>query len=94
MYRIVQWMRKDRNDVKGAKYIKDENGEIKIKEEEIKSQWKQYFVKLLNECNEYDLEDVSRTKGPIENVTSGEVKGSLKKMKNEKAPGPSGLTND
>ena len=94
MFKIAQSMRKDRKDVKGAKYIKDENGEIKIKEEEIMSRWKQYFEKLLNECNEYDLEDVSRTEGPIENVTSEEVKGSLKKMKNGKAPGPSGITSD
>ena len=94
MFKIAKSMRKDRKDVKGAKYIKDENGEIKIKEEDIMSRWKQYFEKLLNECNEYDLEDVSRTEGPIENVTTGEVRGSLKKMKNGKAPGPSGITSD
>ena len=39
-------------------------------------QWKQYFEKLLNECNEYFLEYVSRTEGPIENVTTREVQKS------------------
>ena len=40
-FRIAQSVRKDRKDVKGAKYIKDENGEIKI--EDIMNRWKQYF---------------------------------------------------
>ena len=90
MFRIAQSMRQDRKDVKGAKYIKDEIGEIKIKEEDMR-EWKQYFEKLLNECNEYDLEDVSKSEGPI--ATSVEVKGSLK-MKKGKTPEPSGITSD
>ena len=49
MFRIAQSMSEDRKDVKGAKYIKDENGKIKIKEEDIMRRWKQYFEKLLNE---------------------------------------------
>ena len=79
MFRIIKYMKKSRNDVKGEKYIKDENGEIKIKEEAIMSQWKQYFEKLLSECNKHDLEDESRTEGPNENVASGEIKGSSKR---------------
>ena len=43
MLRIEQSMRQDKKDVKGAKYITDENGEIKIKEEDIMRGWKQYF---------------------------------------------------
>ena len=58
------------------------------------SRWQQYYERLVNECNEYDLEDVSRTEGPIENLTSADVKGSLKKVKNGNAPGPSGITRD
>ena len=37
---------------------------------------------------------MSKIEGAIEKVTSEEVKGSLKKLKNGKAPGPSGITSD
>ena len=57
-------------------------------------QWKQYFENLLNECNEHELELVGKVEGPIENVTSEIVERALKKMKNGKAPGPSGITSD
>ena len=93
MFRIAKSTRKDRNNVKGEKYIKDEDVEIKIKEEDMMSRWKHYFEKLLNECNKHDLEDASRDE-PNKNVTSGEVKGSLKKMKNSNSQRPSGKKSD
>ena len=39
MFRIAQSMRLVKKDVRGAKYINDGNGEIKIKED-IMRQWK------------------------------------------------------
>ena len=48
---------------------------------------------MLNECNECDLEDVSRPAGPIENVTSNEVRSNLGKTENSKDKGPLGIMN-
>ena len=59
-----------------------------MKEEEIMERWKSFFDELLNEANEYHLEEESKVEGPIRGVTEEEVEGSLKNMKNGKAPGP------
>ena len=56
--------------------------------------WKSYFDELVNEANEYHLEEESKVERPIRQVTEEEVKGSLKNMKNGQASGPSGVTSD
>ena len=40
------------------KYIKDERGVIKIKEEDILRNWKCNFEDLLHEKNEHNLEEI------------------------------------
>ena len=51
MLKIAKQMKEEKKDVTGAKYIKDERGVIKIKEEEILGRWKCYFENLLNKGN-------------------------------------------
>ncbi len=51
--------------------------------------WKRYFSELLNEENQYELEDHLKVEGPILSVT---VEEALQKMTRGKAPGPSGVT--
>ena len=87
-------MKKERKGITGAKYIKDETGNIIVKEEEIVERWKSCFDGLLNEANEYHLEEESKVEGPIRGVTEEEVEGLLKNIRNGKAPGPSGVTSD
>ncbi len=94
MFRIAKQMKKDKKDVQGINYIKDENGAIKIEEAEVRDRWKRYFEELLNDENENVIEEVSVVEGPIEDVTEEEVKRAVKGMKNGKAPGPSGVTAD
>jgi hypothetical protein len=94
MFRLAKQMRKEIKDTTGAKYIKDEAGNIKVEEEEIKSRWKRYFTELLNEENPYELGEEDTTHGPINCVTAEEIKKALKGMKKGKAPGPSGLSSD
>ncbi len=49
---------------------------------------------LLNEENQYEVNDHIKVEGPILGVTEEEVEEALQKMKREKAPGPSGMTTD
>ncbi len=52
------------------------------------------FSELLNEENQYGLEDHIKVEGPILGVTDKEVEGALQKMKRGKALGPAGVTMD
>ncbi len=56
--------------------------------------WRRYFSELLNEENQYELEDHLKGEGPILGMTVKEVEEALRKMKRGKAPGPSGVTTD
>ncbi len=82
----------ERKDVIGARYVKDEHGNIKVEEVDIMERWKRYFSELLNEENQYEMEDHLKVEGPILGVTEKEVEEALRKKKRGKAPGPSGVT--
>ena len=56
--------------------------------------WKSYFQKLLKEENENEIEEIAKVAGLIESITLKEVKTTIKSMKSDKAPGPSGVTAD
>ncbi len=94
MFKMAKQMRKERKDVIGARYVKDEHGNIKVEEADIMQRWKRYFSELLNEENQYEIEDHLKVEGPIVGVTEKEVEEALQKMKRGKAPGPSGVTVD
>ena len=94
MFRMAKQMRKEKKDVVGGIYVKDENGSIKVDEQDVKERWRKYFENLLNEENPYELEGVGMVEGPVEEVREEEVRNAVKKMKNGKAPGPSGFTVD
>ncbi len=94
MFKIAKQMKEERKDVIGARYVKDEHGNIKVEEADIMERWKRYFCELLNEENQYELEDHLKFEGPKMGVTVEEVEEALRKMKRGKAPGPSGVTTD
>ncbi len=66
-------MRKERKDVLRARYVKDEHGNIKVEEADIMQRWKRYFRELLNEENQYEIQDHVKVEGPIVGVTEKEV---------------------
>lgn len=94
LVRAARQMKKERQDVVGVRVIKDGEGAIRINESEVTERWRSYFEALLNEENPHELEEVGKVAGPTEDVTADEVTKAMKKMKNNKAPGPSGLTVD
>ena len=94
MFKIAKQMRKDRQDISGTNYIKDERGDILTVGEDVADRWRRYFDGLLNNENPSSFEDIAPVEGPIMEVSQVEVAAALSKMKKEKAPGPSGVTSD
>ena len=94
MFKIAKQMRKERKDIVGGIYIKDENENILVKCQDIRERWRRYFERLLNEGNPYEIDEEDKVEGPVEEVSEVEVKEALKKMKKGKAPGPSEMTSD
>ena len=88
-------MKWEGNDIKGGKYIKDERGNIRFEEGEIKERWRRYYDELTNGNNPYELsEGESKTEGPIEKIEEIEIRKAIKDVKSGKATGPSGFSND
>ena len=94
MFKIAKQIRKERKDIVGSKYVRDENGTLKVKEETVMERWGSYFLSLLGETNEYQLEEEDKVKGPIWGLTEQIVEQALKSMKVVKSPGPFGVTSD
>ena len=94
MFKIAKQMRKERKDIIGLKYVRDENGTLKVKERKVMERWRSYFSSLLNKTNEYQLEEEDKVEGPIWGVTEQIVVQALKSMKVGKVPGPSWVTSD
>ena len=94
MFKIAKQMREERKDVAGGMYIKDENENILVEEQDIRERWRKYFEELLNEGNPYEVDEEEKVEGPVEEISETEIKRALKKMKNGKAPGPSEMTSD
>ena len=92
LYKIAENRARDKKDVQGAAYVKDENGNVLTANNEIKQRWKDYFDNLLNVENDRDtLESIQVTKGPTNQITKEEVHAAMKRMKCGKASGPSGV---
>ena len=94
LFRIAKQMKKERQDVLGGKYIKDSRGEVKAEERKIMERWREYFEDLLNEQNDYQVEETARVEGPLEEITEEEIEKALREMKNGKAAGPTGVTSE
>ncbi len=94
MFKMAKQMKEERKNVIRARYVTDEHGNIKVEEADIMQRWKRYFSELLNEENQYEIEDHIKVDGPILGVIEKEVEEGLQKMKRGKAPGPSGVTTD
>ena len=87
MFKIAKHMRKKRKDIVGSKFVRVENGTLKVNEEKVMERWR-------NETNEYQLDEEEKWKAAIWGVTEQIVEQALKSMKVGKAPGPSGITSD
>ena len=88
-------MRKETKDIVGLKkYVRDYNGNLKVKEEKVIERWRSYFSSLLYETNKYQLEEKDKVEGPIWGVTEHIVEQTLKSMKVGKVLKSFGVTSD
>ena len=69
MFKIAKEMRKERKDIVGSKYVRDENGTLKVKKEKVTERWRSYYFSLLNKTNEYQVEEEDKVEGLIRSVT-------------------------
>ena len=88
LIRMSKQKKKDRQDVIGGKYVKDKKGDIKVNDNEIMDRWKEYFMVLLNEHNDYKINETAKTEGPLREITEIEVEAALKEMKKGKRQDP------
>ena len=87
-------MRKENQDVVGEKCVRDDAGNLSFSDEDKRKAWKQHYEKLLNvefPWPEAELPHVAPVEGPPILITAEMVSDSIRKMKQSKAPGPSGI---
>ena len=53
---------------------------------------KQYFSRLLNEESDHQIEVSAPVCGPVEDITTKDVKTAVSKIKDKRATGPSGIS--
>ena len=83
IYRIAKQGAESQKDTMEVTVIKNSNDVILTEGDKIKARWKEYFGELLNVENDRDVP----TEGPIENITTEEIRNAVKMMKKGKAPG-------
>lgn len=89
MIKLSKARNKSTKDITHIKQIKDQEGVVLRKEEDIVKRWKEYFEQLLNEENNRLIrEDGQVNIGMVMRFSRQEVLNALKKMKNGKATGP------
>ncbi|XP_069984620.1 uncharacterized protein [Penaeus vannamei] len=82
IYRIAKARSNGRRDAGTTVHTKAKNGNIFMKDEEIKQRWKHNFTELLNNENRYQrLEKVELVEGPLPNIEIAEVKAAIKGVK-------------
>jgi hypothetical protein len=88
MFKAARQAVKDRKDVIGSGFIRNEMGKMCYGDRERSEAWKRHMEKVMNEENEWDGEvEADVVQGPIERVTAGEVMRAIKAMKLGKASG-------
>jgi hypothetical protein len=97
VFRVAKQIVRKNGDVVGGGCVKDTDGKIVVEEEKLMEVWRKYYDKLSNEefpWNKDVLVEVGAVNGPSEEISFEEVSAAVKKMKSNKAAGPSGVVAD
>ena len=94
IFQIARQMKKENQDVMGAKFVKDRKGEMLMHSTDVLRRWGEYFEELMNEKNDFEVDEVHPIEGPIKEVDKNEVRQAIEAMKTGKAAGPTGLTTE
>jgi len=83
---------RDKRDVGELNCIKDEEGKLCLKEEDIAKVWRKHMEGVMNVENEWDkISDADMVEGPVKCFDTEEVKQALNDLKCGKAGGVSGV---
>ena len=90
MYKIAKSRARSQRDVCDVQCVKDENGEVLVRDDEIQDRWRRYFAALMNEGVELEeqKEEGVEEKQRVELVSTDEVRRAFRKMKAGKGVGP------
>ena len=94
VFKIAKQMKKTNQDVVGEKCIRNDEGNLASTEEEKKLAWKSHYEKLLNTEFDWDrdsLSEVHPVEGPAMQIKKEWVEEAIRKIKNGKAAGMSGI---
>ena len=69
LFKIAKQMNKDKQDVSGGKYVKHKKGYVRVNENEIMDRWKEYFMVLMNEHNDCEIDETAKMEGPLREIT-------------------------
>jgi hypothetical protein len=97
IFRVAKQIVKKNRDVVGSGCVKDEHGRIVMEDDKLMETWRAYYDKLSNEefpWNKDTLAEAGAVYGPHEQISVEEVRTAVKKMKNNKAAGPTGVVSD
>lgn len=98
VHRIAKSRARAQKDVVEVRCVKDEAGEVLVRDREIQDRWRRYFAGLMNDVGESEIvEQVEKRveeEQEVEPVTLEEVKCALRKMEAGKAVGPDGIPGD
>ena len=89
IHRLAKTRSRRSKDIDRMPFVRNQEGNILCDGEEIKNRWRGYFDTLLNTENRREnLDEIATVQGPIEEITTTEVKKQLERMKANKATGP------
>ena len=96
IYRMARACDRKTKDFNQVKCIKDERGQLLVKEDKIRHRWQEYFDKLFNGENEnttVQLDDLfdDTNRRFVWRIQESEVRDALKRMKEGKVMGPDGI---
>ena len=93
-FRVAKQMKKASSDVIGDTCVKNDDGTLVFGDDEKLKAWKQHYERLLNVEFPWESDNLdmgSPKEGPVPLIKKSAVEEALKKMKDGKAPGFSGV---